>query len=69
MADAEREFERRRDEYGKRIEEATSAALAVGDFDVGNERHHGTPDERRDATARRLPIRRARRCYVFLERT
>jgi predicted metalloprotease len=31
------------------IEEATNAALAVGDFDVGNEQHHGTPDERREA--------------------
>ena len=24
-------------------------ALAVGDFDVGNKQHHGTPAERRDA--------------------
>jgi uncharacterized protein len=31
------------------IEEATNAALAVGDFDVGNEQHHGTPEERREA--------------------
>ena len=31
------------------IEEAASAALAVGDFDVGNAQHHGTPAERRDA--------------------
>ncbi len=31
------------------LEEATNAALAVGDFDVGNERHHGTPEERRNA--------------------
>jgi predicted metalloprotease len=31
------------------IEEATDAALAVGDFDVGNEQHHGTPEERRNA--------------------
>ena len=31
------------------LEEATNAALAVGDFDVGNEQHHGTPQERRDA--------------------
>jgi predicted metalloprotease len=31
------------------IQEATNAALAVGDFDVGNEQHHGTPEERRDA--------------------
>ena len=31
------------------LEEATNAALAVGDFDVGNEQHHGTPQERRAA--------------------
>jgi uncharacterized protein len=31
------------------LQEATSAALAVGDFDVGNAQHHGTPTERRDA--------------------
>ena len=31
------------------IDEATDAALAVGDFDVGNRQHHGTPEERRDA--------------------
>jgi uncharacterized protein len=31
------------------LEEATNAALAVGDFDVGSAKHHGTPRERRDA--------------------
>lgn len=31
------------------LEEATNAALAVGDFDVGNAQHHGTPSERRNA--------------------
>jgi uncharacterized protein len=31
------------------IQEATNAALAVGDFDVGNKQHHGTPEERRNA--------------------
>jgi len=31
------------------LEEATNAALAVGDFEVGNAEHHGTPAERRDA--------------------
>jgi uncharacterized protein len=31
------------------LEEATNAALAVGDFDVGNKQHHGTPEERREA--------------------
>jgi predicted metalloprotease len=31
------------------LDEILNAALAVGDFDVGNETHHGTPQERRDA--------------------
>jgi uncharacterized protein len=31
------------------LEEAANAALAVGDFDVGNAQHHGTPEERREA--------------------
>jgi uncharacterized protein len=31
------------------VEEAINTALAVGDFDVGNAQHHGTPEERRDA--------------------
>ena len=31
------------------IEEAVSTALAVGDFDVSSENHHGTPQERRAA--------------------
>ncbi len=31
------------------LDEITNAALAVGDFDVGNAQHHGTPPERREA--------------------
>jgi predicted metalloprotease len=31
------------------VEEAIQTALAVGDFDVGAEQHHGTPEERREA--------------------
>ena len=31
------------------VEEALSTALAVGDFEVGSQQHHGTPEERRDA--------------------
>ena len=31
------------------LQEASDAARAVGDFDVGNEQHHGTPDERQQA--------------------
>ena len=31
------------------LDEITNAALAVGDFDVGNAQHHGRPEERREA--------------------
>jgi predicted metalloprotease len=31
------------------IQEAINTALAVGDFDVSNAQHHGTPEQRRDA--------------------
>ena len=31
------------------VREAMNTALAVGDFDYGNENHHGTPQERLDA--------------------
>ena len=31
------------------IEEAINTALAVGDFDVSNAQHHGTPEQRREA--------------------
>jgi predicted metalloprotease len=31
------------------VEEAINTALAVGDFDVGNQQHHGRPEERREA--------------------
>ena len=31
------------------LEEALQTALAIGDFEVGSEQHHGTPNERRDA--------------------
>jgi uncharacterized protein len=31
------------------VEEAINTALAVGDFDIGNAQHHGTPEERREA--------------------
>lgn len=31
------------------LKQVTDAALAVGDFDLGNAQHHGTPVERRDA--------------------
>ncbi len=50
------------------LEEATSAALAVGDFDVGNERHHGTPEERRDALLVGYETGEPARCNAFVER-
>jgi uncharacterized protein len=31
------------------VQEAINTALAVGDFDVHNAQHHGTPEQRRDA--------------------
>ena len=31
------------------LQEATNAALAVGDFDAGNPGHHGTPEQRAEA--------------------
>jgi uncharacterized protein len=31
------------------LQEAVNTALAVGDFDLGNAQHHGTPTQRRDA--------------------
>jgi predicted metalloprotease len=34
------------------VEEAINTALAVGDFDVGNVQHHGTPEQRREAWVR-----------------
>jgi len=31
------------------VEEAISTVMAVGDFDLGNPQHHGTPEQRREA--------------------
>jgi predicted metalloprotease len=31
------------------VDEAIGTVLAVGDFDMGNPQHHGTPEQRRDA--------------------
>jgi predicted metalloprotease len=50
------------------LQEATSAALAVGDFDVGNERHHGTPEERRDALLVGYRSGEPAQCNRFVER-
>jgi uncharacterized protein len=48
------------------LEEATNAALAVGDFDVGNAQHHGTPQERRDALLTGYRSGEPARCNRFL---
>ncbi|MDQ3722064.1 MAG: neutral zinc metallopeptidase, partial [Actinomycetota bacterium] len=50
------------------LEEATNAALAVGDFDVGNARHHGTPEERRAALLAGYETGEPARCNAFVER-
>ena len=49
------------------LEEATNAALAVGDFDVGNARHHGTPEERRDALLTGYDTGEPAQCNRFVE--
>ena len=49
------------------IEEATNAALAVGDFDVGNAQHHGTPEERAAALLTGYERGEPARCNAFLE--
>ena len=49
------------------LEEATNAALAVGDFDVGNARHHGTPEERRDALLAGYETGEPARCNAFVQ--
>ncbi|HEV2786248.1 MAG TPA: neutral zinc metallopeptidase [Solirubrobacteraceae bacterium] len=50
------------------LEEATNAALAVGDFDVGNAHHHGTPQERRAALLTGYETGRPARCEQFAPR-
>jgi uncharacterized protein len=50
------------------LEEATNAALAVGDFDVGNAQHHGTPQERRDALLTGYRTGQPSRCGRFVPR-
>jgi predicted metalloprotease len=49
------------------IEEATNAALAVGDFDIGNAEHHGTPQERRDALLVGYESGEPAQCNRFVE--
>jgi len=48
------------------LEEATNAALAVGDFDVGNKQHHGTPQERRAALLAGYETGDPGRCEQFV---
>ena len=49
------------------LQEATNAALAVGDFDVGNAQHHGTPDERRDALLTGYDTGEPAQCNRFVQ--
>jgi uncharacterized protein len=49
------------------IEEAANTALAIGDFDVGNEQHHGTPQERRDALLAGFNSGRPAVCSRYVE--
>ena len=51
------------------LEEATNAALAVGDFDVGNAQHHGTPEERRVAVLTGYRSGEPAQCNRFVEAT
>jgi uncharacterized protein len=48
------------------LEEATNTALAVGDFDVGNAQHHGTPNERRDALLTGFDSGEPSRCRSYV---
>ena len=48
------------------VEEALSTALAVGDFEVGSQEHHGTPEERRDAWLLGFESGDPSRCSAFL---
>ena len=50
------------------LEEATNAALAVGDFDVGNAQHHGRPQERRAALLTGFRSGEPSACARFLPR-
>ena len=50
------------------LEEATNAALAVGDFDIGNAQHHGTPQERRAALLTGFRSGEPSACARFLPR-
>ncbi len=50
-------------------QEAANTALAVGDFDVGNRQHHGTPEERRDAWLTGFQTGDPSRCRQFVPGT
>ena len=50
------------------LEEATNAALAVGDFEVANADHHGRPEERREALLLGFESGDPRECARYLPR-
>jgi predicted metalloprotease len=49
------------------VEEAMSTALAVGDFDLQGEQHHGTPEERQQAWSLGFGVGDPSVCNRFLE--
>ena len=48
------------------VEEAVGTAYAVGDFDLTNPQHHGTPDERAGAWTRGYTTGDPSRCRAFV---
>jgi uncharacterized protein len=48
------------------VQEALQTALAVGDFEVGSQQHHGTPEERRDAWLLGFESGDPRACSAFV---
>jgi uncharacterized protein len=48
------------------VQEALQTALAVGDFEVGSQQHHGTPEERRDAWLLGFESGDPRSCSAFI---
>jgi hypothetical protein len=51
------------------VDEALSAALAVGDFDASNPAHHGTPEQRRAAWENGFDAGDPSACDTYLDPT
>jgi hypothetical protein len=65
VADARRDFEKRRKRYGRRIREGLGDLKRV----IGNARHHGTPEERRAALLVGYETGEHARCNQFVPQT